>query len=49
MPLDEIVRNSAPAIGGLLVAAVALACARFGRRSRPRPREAATSAHHPAE
>lgn len=32
MPLDEILRNSAPAIGGLLVAAFALAATRFGRR-----------------
>lgn len=32
MPLDEIWRNSAPAIGGLLVAVAALAVARFGRR-----------------
>jgi hypothetical protein len=47
MPLDEILRNSAPAIGGLLVAAFALACARFGR-SRTRPK-AVTSVHHPAE
>jgi hypothetical protein len=49
MPVDEIVRNSAPAIGGLLVAAFALACARFGRRGRPRRRETAASVHHPAE
>jgi hypothetical protein len=49
MPLDEILRNSAPAIGGLLVAAAALACARFGPRSRARPPEAGTSTHHPAE
>lgn len=49
MPLDEILRNSAPAIGGLLVAAAALASARFVRRSEPRRTEAAISAHHPAE
>jgi hypothetical protein len=47
MPLDEILRNSAPAIGGLLVAAAALAATRFARRSRPRG--PATSARHPAE
>lgn len=48
MPLDEILRNSAPAIGGLLVALAALAIARFSRRS-SRPEGARTSAHHPAE
>jgi hypothetical protein len=49
MPLDEILRNSAPAIGGLLVAAFALACARFARRSRPPSHTAGDSIHHPAE
>jgi len=49
MPLDEILRNSAPAIGGLLVATVALACVRFGRRAQPRRGETAASVHHPAE
>ena len=49
MPMDEIVSNSAPAIGGLLVAVAALACARFGRGARMRPRDAGTSAHDPAE
>ena len=49
MPLHEILMNSAPAIGGLLVAAVALACARFARRPRPRSPAAGGSVHHPAE
>ena len=49
MPLAEILSNSAPAIGGLLVTAAALLYARSARRrgshaSAPRP-----AAHHPAE
>lgn len=49
MPIEEILRNSAPAIGGLMVAAFALACARFGRPRRGRPQAAETPAAHPAE
>ena len=42
MPLDEILRNSAPAIGGLLVAVATLAATHFGRRKlRLRREEAA--------
>jgi hypothetical protein len=50
MPLDEILRNSAPAIGGLLVAAAGLAFAHFERRKlRRRREEAARAAGKPAE
>jgi hypothetical protein len=49
MPLDEIIRNSAPAIGGLLVAAVGLAFARFSRRPHSQRESDTGSAPHPAE
>lgn len=50
MPLDEIVRNSAPAIGGLLVTAVALFYTQSVRRrlTRARPERHAET-HRPAE
>lgn len=50
MLLDEIVRNSAPAIGGLLVTAATVlyahAARRRARRAEPDPRPAT---RHPAE
>jgi hypothetical protein len=49
MPLDEILRNSAPAIGGLLVTAAALLYARSGRRPSRASRTSHPAAHHPAE
>jgi hypothetical protein len=49
MPIDEILRNSAPAIGGLLVIATALMGTRFARRSRSRPPVAHPAVHDPAE
>ena len=49
MPVDEILRNSAPAIGGLLVAAAALASMRLARRTRARERKARLSVPNPAE
>lgn len=48
MPLDEILRNLAPAIGGLLVAVVGLAFARFSRRPVRGPGRP-PAAPHPAE
>lgn len=49
MPLDEILRNSAPAIGGLLVAAAGLALTHFERRRSRRRREEAARVAKPAE
>jgi hypothetical protein len=49
MPLDEILRNSALATGGLLVAAAALAYAWVGRRRLRKDANRRAAAHHPAE
>ncbi|MGZ8285729.1 MAG: hypothetical protein ACXW27_06560 [Allosphingosinicella sp.] len=51
MPLDEILRNSAPAIGGLLVIAATYLYARSVRRQTRIHRTQARrpAAHHPAE
>jgi hypothetical protein len=46
----EILQNSAPAIGGLFVAAAALTYVHMLRRARIRTRQRAREqAHHPAE
>ncbi|MEA3065319.1 MAG: hypothetical protein QOJ27_1771 [Sphingomonadales bacterium] len=49
MPLDEILRNSAPAIGGLLVTAAAFLYARSVRRQTHKAQARHPAAHHPAE
>jgi hypothetical protein len=48
MPMDEILRNSAPAIGGLLVTAAGLAYAHSLRGSATR-RQAERQRPHPAK
>lgn len=51
MPLDEILRNSAPALGGLLVIAATYFHARHVRRQTriQKSQGAHPAAHHPAE
>jgi hypothetical protein len=49
MPLDEILRNSAPAIGGLPVTAAAFAHARVGRWRAGEAEALRPAARHPAE
>jgi hypothetical protein len=51
MPLDEILSNSAPAIGGLLVIAATFLYARSVRRQTQIHKTQAhhPAAHHPAE
>jgi hypothetical protein len=49
MPLDEILRNSAPAISGLLVIAATFLYARIVRRQTQNACRARPAAHHPAE